>query len=79
MATKEKLITETHVPLEITLTFRQEQILTMILKGMTNYQIAKRLDLSESTVKMHIGLILKKYQVQHRTQLILSHNMNNKF
>lgn len=79
MATKEKVTIGTHVPLEITLTFRQQQILTMILKGMTNHQIAKRLDLSESTVKMHIGILLKKYQVQHRTQLILSHGMINKF
>lgn len=59
--------------LEIALTFRQEQILKMICShGMTNRQIAKRLDLSESTVKMHIGLILKKYAVQDRTQLIFS-------
>lgn len=79
MATREKVTIETHVPLEITLTFRQQQVLTMILKGMTNHQIAKRLDLSESTVKMHIGILLKKYQVQHRTQLILSHGMINKF
>jgi DNA-binding NarL/FixJ family response regulator len=59
--------------LEITLTFRQEQILKMIYThGMTNQQIAKRLDLSESTVKMHIGIILKKYAVRDRSQLIFS-------
>ena len=72
IATKEKVIIKTHAPLEIALTFRQEQILKMIcIHGMTNCQIAKRLDLSESTVKMHIGLILKKYNAQHRTQLVL--------
>jgi DNA-binding CsgD family transcriptional regulator len=59
-------------PLEITLTFRQEQIFNMVCKGMTNYQIARRLSLSESTVKMHIGIVLKKYKVQHRSQLIAS-------
>jgi DNA-binding CsgD family transcriptional regulator len=72
MATEGKVVIETHVPLEITLTFRQEQIYKMICTGMTNHQIAKRLDLSESTVKMHIGIILKKYNAKHRTQLIIS-------
>ena len=75
MATTEKSTIETQVltPLEITLTFRQEQILKMICeKGMTNYQIAKRLDLSESTVKMHIGIVFKKYGVRDRSQLIFS-------
>lgn len=73
MATTEKVAIETHTPLEITLTFRQEQILKMICeKGMTNHQIAKRLDLSESTVKMHLGIVFKKYAVQDRSQLIFS-------
>lgn len=58
-------------PLEITLTFRQEQIFNMVCKGMTTHQIARRLELSESTVKMHIGILLKKYRVQHRSQLIV--------
>jgi DNA-binding NarL/FixJ family response regulator len=72
MAIKDKAIIETHEPLEITLTFRQDQILKMICThGMTNHQIARRLNLSESTVKMHIGVILKKYNAQHRTQLVL--------
>jgi DNA-binding CsgD family transcriptional regulator len=61
-------------PLEITLTFRQEQIFKMVCTGMTNYQIAKRLELSESTVKMHIGILLKKYRAQHRSQLIVLEN-----
>lgn len=73
MATTEKAIIETHMPLDITLTFRQEQILKMVCeKGMTNYQIAKRLDISESTVKMHLGIVFKKYAVQDRSQLIFS-------
>jgi DNA-binding CsgD family transcriptional regulator len=58
-------------PLEITLTFRQEQIFKMVCAGMTTHQITKRLDLSESTVKMHIGILLKKYRVQLRSQLIV--------
>jgi DNA-binding CsgD family transcriptional regulator len=71
LATEGKLEITTHVPMEITLTFRQEQIFKMVCTGMTNHQIAKRLDLSESTVKMHIGILLKKYRAQHRSQLIV--------
>lgn len=71
VATKGKIAIEMHVPLEITLTFRQQQIFKMICTGMTNNQIARRLDLSESTVKMHIGILLKKYRAQHRSQLIV--------
>jgi DNA-binding CsgD family transcriptional regulator len=60
-------------PIGIQLTFRQEQILKMVCeKGMTNYQIAKRLDIGESTVKMHIGIVFKKYGVRDRSQLIFS-------
>lgn len=76
LSTTEKITIVKNVPLEITLTFRQEQILQLILKGMTNHQISRRLTLSESTVKMHIGIILKKYAVKHRTQLILLYTEN---
>lgn len=73
MAIENKATIETHVPLEVTLTFRQEQILKMVCeKGMTNSQIAKRLSLNESTVKMHIGIVFKKYGVRDRSQLIFS-------
>lgn len=69
----QKIIIPKSTPIEITLTYRQQQIADMISqKGLTNYQIAKRLGISESTVKMHIGIILKKYAVQHRTQLTIA-------
>lgn len=59
--------------LAINLTYRQHQIANLIWRrGLTNSQIAKQLGLSDSTVKMHIGIILKKYGVQHRTQLIVA-------
>ncbi len=65
------VIVPCHDPLKIELTFRQSQIAKMIFeKGLTNHQIARQLSLSDSTVKMHIGVILKKYGVQSRTQLI---------
>lgn len=54
----------------ISLTPRQEQILKIIKeRGSSNKTIAKMLNLSESTVKLHITQILKKYGVKNRTQL----------
>jgi DNA-binding NarL/FixJ family response regulator len=55
----------------IKLTPRQEQIFTIIkTKGASNKAIAKMLNITESTVKLHMGQILKKYGVKNRTQLV---------
>jgi DNA-binding CsgD family transcriptional regulator len=52
------------------LTDRQAQVLNLVqCRGATNKTIAKMLGLSESTVKLHIGAVLKKYGVKNRTQL----------
>jgi DNA-binding NarL/FixJ family response regulator len=56
----------------ISLTPRQEQVLELICsRGSSNKNIARILHLSESTVKLHIGAILKKYGLTNRTQLAL--------
>lgn len=55
---------------KITLTYRQNQIYKLIsTRGASNKAIAKTLKISESTVKLHISAILKKYGVRNRTQL----------
>lgn len=54
----------------IPLTARQQQVYDLIVsRGSSNKHIAKTLSISESTVKLHIGAILKKYGVRNRTQL----------
>jgi DNA-binding NarL/FixJ family response regulator len=56
----------------IKLTPRQEQIVNLVIsKGASNKIIAKILKISESTVKLHITTILKKYNLRNRTQLAL--------
>jgi DNA-binding NarL/FixJ family response regulator len=55
---------------QITLTCRQEQICSMICKmGYSNKLIARQLNIAESTVKLHVTAIFKKYNVRTRTQL----------
>jgi DNA-binding NarL/FixJ family response regulator len=57
---------------EIKLTARQQQILNLIVeKGASNKLIARILNISESTVKLHMTQILKKYSLTNRTQLAL--------
>jgi DNA-binding CsgD family transcriptional regulator len=62
----------------ITLTVRQSQILQLIqTRGASNKTIAKMLGISESTVKLHMGAILKKYGVKNRTQLAVFSTEHN--
>lgn len=50
-----------------TLTERERQILKEVAKGFRNKQIADRLFISESTVKVHMKSLLRKLQVPSRT------------
>lgn len=51
------------------LTPKQAEVLLWVQRGLTNKQIAKRLNMVESTVKLHMTAILEKYGVKNRTQL----------
>jgi DNA-binding NarL/FixJ family response regulator len=56
----------------VDLTTRQIDVLKLIKeRGASNKVIAKLLNISESTVKLHVGAILKKYNLKNRTQLAL--------
>ena len=47
--------------------------MTLVAKrGLSNKKIAQVLNISESTVKVHISAILKAYGVRNRTQLALA-------
>jgi DNA-binding NarL/FixJ family response regulator len=60
----------------VKLTPRQQQIFDIITKkACSNKHVAKILNISESTVKLHLSLIFKKYGVRTRTQLaVFAHN-----
>ncbi len=53
------------------LSSREEDVLRLLAKGLTNKDIALRLNLAEGTVKNYITLILQKLEVQDRTQAAL--------
>jgi DNA-binding NarL/FixJ family response regulator len=53
------------------LTQRQMGVLALIGQGLSNRDIAARLRISEGTVKVHVGAILKTLGVSNRTQAAL--------
>lgn len=50
------------------LTFRQRQVLSELVNGRSNNAIAIALDISEATVKLHVGGIFRKLGAQNRTE-----------
>jgi two-component system nitrate/nitrite response regulator NarL len=50
------------------LSLREEQILASLVCGLSNKEIAIKLNLSEKTVKHHVTNILKKLQVRNRVE-----------
>ena len=53
---------------EINLTVREKEVLTLIADGLSNSEIAKKLDVSINTTKAHVCNILQKLAVSDRTQ-----------
>jgi DNA-binding NarL/FixJ family response regulator len=51
------------------LTTKQENVFTLLRQGYPNKRIARQLGLSESTVKVHVRRIMRKFGVGNRTQL----------
>jgi len=47
---------------------REMEILTLVTKGMSNKEIAYQLGISHQTVKNHMTSILRKLDVEDRTQ-----------
>ncbi|RWR01620.1 transcriptional regulator NarL [[Pantoea] beijingensis] len=59
------------------LTRRERDILKLIAQGMTNKVIARRLTITESTVKVHVKHMLKKLKLKSRVEAaiwVLQHN-----
>jgi two-component system nitrate/nitrite response regulator NarL len=50
------------------LSTREEQILHCLVEGLPNKLIARNLDISEPTVKVHLRMLLRKLQLENRTQ-----------
>ena len=52
------------------LTEREREVLTLLIEGLSNNQIAGRLSVSPSTIKSHVSNILAKLGVSSRTEAV---------
>lgn len=53
------------------LTPQQRKVLNLLAHGLSNRQIAERLEIAEGTVKLHVNAILKALEVPNRTAAAL--------
>lgn len=59
------------------LTGRQKEVLIEMVKGLSNKEIARELNMSPSTVKVHVAAILRELEVKNRTQAVTYARQNN--
>jgi FixJ family two-component response regulator len=52
------------------LTRREREVLSLVISGLMNKQIAHRLDVSEITVKIHRGHVMKKMEARSLADLV---------
>lgn len=63
-------------PAQLRLSPRQAQVLSLLLKGLPNKLIARKLDIAENTTKIHVSAVLHALGVTTRTQaLIAAHRL----
>ena len=55
------------------LTQRERQVWALVARGLSNREIAKRLSLSDNTVKFHVQHLFHKLGVKNRTEAALRH------
>jgi NarL family two-component system response regulator LiaR len=59
------------------LTERERQVLTLLVDGMTNKEIAEQLNLSHGTIRVYVSKILSKLSVTNRTEAATLALQNN--
>lgn len=50
---------------------RQSDVLVLLARGLSNKEIARELDLAESTVKIHVAAIFRELGARNRTQAVV--------
>jgi DNA-binding NarL/FixJ family response regulator len=70
------MVIRSHDTLAPQLSTREKSILRCLIEGHSNKSIARKINIAEATVKVHVKAILRKIRVQNRTQAAIW-GMNN--
>lgn len=57
---------------ELGLSPRQLEVLRLLIEGLPNKLICRKLELSESTIKTHLAAIFRRLEVSNRTQAVMA-------
>jgi len=67
-----RVLTQSMVnPVVMPLTDREQQVVSLVARGLSNHQIADRLVMSERTARTHLSNVFAKLGLQSRTQVAL--------
>jgi FixJ family two-component response regulator len=69
---RERAVQETLIARFETLTPREREVMSLVVRGMPNKQIAHELGASEKTIKIHRGRVTEKMKVQSVADLVLA-------
>lgn len=64
------------MPQDFSLTAREKEVLSYLVRGQSNKDIARALDLQVVTIKLHVRGICRKMKVSNRTQAALTAKEN---
>jgi len=64
------LASAVRLPRKLRITEREREILALVAEGMANKAIATRLDITERTVKFHVGELLGRLGATNRAQAV---------
>jgi len=59
------------------LSSRQQEVLKWLIEGKSNWEIGRILSISERTVKFHVQILMQKFVVANRSQLVANVLANN--
>jgi DNA-binding NarL/FixJ family response regulator len=59
-------------PSQLGMSARQREVLDLLLKGLPNKLIARKLEISENTTKIHVSAVLRALGVGSRTQALIA-------
>ena len=56
----------------VRLSTREDQVLRLLMRGMTNREIASDLSLSDKTIKHYMTVLMQRLQVRNRIEVVLA-------